>query len=72
MVVRYQKIIFRCISTPIAWFDRHVIDGAISGLGTGAEKLSGAIKGIQSGRIQTYAAVFVWGVIIIAVCVFIF
>ena len=67
-----KKIIFRCISTPIAWFDRHVIDGAISGLGTGTEKLSGAIKGIQSGRIQTYAAVFVWGVIIIAVCVFIF
>lgn len=67
-----KKIIFRCISTPIAWFDRHVIDGAISGLGTGTEKLSGAIKGMQSGRIQTYAAVLVWGVIIIAVCVFIF
>ena len=67
-----KKIIFRCISTPIAWFDRHVIDGAISGLGTGTEKLSGAIKGIQSGRIQTYAAVFVWGVIIIAVGEFIF
>ena len=22
-----HKIIFRCISTPIAWFDRHVVDG---------------------------------------------
>lgn len=66
-----KKIIFRCISTPIAWFDRHVIDGAISGLGTGTEKLSGAIKGMQSGRIQTYAAVLVWGVIIIAVCIYI-
>lgn len=67
-----HKIIFRCISTPVAWFDRHVIDGGINAMGTGTERLSNAIKGVQSGRIQTYAAVFVWSVIIITVCVFIF
>ena len=25
-----HKIIFRCVSTPIAWFDRHVVDGAMN------------------------------------------
>ena len=62
-----KKIIFRCISTPIAWFDKHVIDGAISGLGTGTEKASDAIQTAQSGKVQTYAIVFVLSVLIITV-----
>ena len=67
-----KKIIFRCVSTPVAWFDRHAIDGGISGLGTGTERVSESIKKMQSGRVQTYAAFFMWGVLIIVVCVFIF
>ena len=62
-----KKIIFGCISRPIAWFDKHVIDGAISGLGTGTEKASDAIQTAQSGKVQTYAIVFVLSVLIITV-----
>lgn len=67
-----KKILFRCVSAPVAWFDRHAIDGGINALGTGTESLSRAVKGMQSGRVQTYAAVFVWSVLVIVVCVFIF
>ena len=67
-----KRIIFRCVSVPLAWFDRHAIDGGINALGTGTESLSRAVKGMQSGRVQTYAAVFVWSVLVIVVCVFIF
>ncbi|MCL1867902.1 MAG: NADH-quinone oxidoreductase subunit L [Paludibacter sp.] len=59
-----KKIIFRNVSTPIAWFDRHVIDGAMNGLATVSNYSSEKIKGLQSGRIQQYALVFIWGVII--------
>lgn len=62
-----KSIIFKGISQPIAWFDRHVIDGAMDGLGWVTEKSSNAIKGLQSGRIQLYAWVFVAGTLIIAV-----
>jgi NADH-quinone oxidoreductase subunit L len=61
-----KKIIFRCISTPIAWFDRHVIDGAMNGLAYISNRSSEGIKGWQSGRIQQYALVFLFGTLIIA------
>lgn len=65
-----RKIIFRFVSDPVAWFDRHGIDGGINGLGTGTEKASEALKTTQSGRVQTYAAVFVVSVLVITVAVF--
>ena len=56
-----HKIIFGCISRPIAWFDRHVVDGFFNFLAWGAEATSEGIKGFQSGRIQQYAIVFLCG-----------
>lgn len=65
-----KKIIFRCVSRPIAWFDRHVIDGTMNALGTMTEKASETIEPVQSGKVQTYALVFVFSVLIITVGVF--
>jgi NADH-quinone oxidoreductase subunit L len=59
-----KKIIFRNVSTPVAWFDRHIIDGAMNGLATVSNYSSEKIKDLQSGRVQQYALVFLWGVII--------
>lgn len=64
-----KKIIFRGISGPVAWFDRHVVDGTMNVLGTGTLKTSEAIKGSQTGRVQTYAVVFVLSVMVITVLV---
>jgi len=56
-----RKIIFNYISRPIAWFDRHIIDGFMVGIGTTTEKVSYRIKGMQSGQLQHYAFMFVAG-----------
>lgn len=64
-----RKVIFRGISRPIAWFDRHAVDGTMNALGTGTEKASEAIRGAQTGRVQTYAIVFVLSVIVITILV---
>jgi NADH-quinone oxidoreductase subunit L len=62
-----QKVIFKYISTPIAWFDRHVIDGTMNLTGHATEKLAWVIRDFQSGKVQSYAWIFVIGVLIITV-----
>jgi len=58
-----RKILFGCISRPIAWFDRHIIDGFMNGLATVTNFTSDRIKGLQSGQVQLYAATFVAGAV---------
>jgi len=61
-----RKIIFNYISRPIAWFDRHIIDAFMVGIGTTTEKVSYQIKGMQSGQLQHYAFMFVAGTLALA------
>ena len=61
-----KSIIFRCISLPIARFDRKAIDAAMDGAGAAAQKASQAIRPLQSGRVQWYAWVFAAGTLILA------
>lgn len=56
-----HKIIFGCISRPIAWFDRHVVDGFFNFLAWSANATSDEIRGLQSGQIQQYTYVFLLG-----------
>ena len=56
-----HKIIFGCISRPIAWWDRHVVDGFFDFLAWSTEATSDEIRGLQSGHIQQYAFVFLLG-----------
>lgn len=56
-----HKIIFRCISTPIAWFDRHVIDQFMNFMAWSTNAASEEIRGWQSGNIQQYTIVFLGG-----------
>jgi len=61
-----KKIIFNYISRPIAWFDRHIVDGFMVGIGLVTEKISYQIKGMQSGQLQHYAFMFVAGALALA------
>jgi len=61
-----RKIIFNYISRPIAWFDRHIIDGFMVGIGLVTEKIAYQIKGMQSGQLQHYAFMFVAGTLALA------
>ncbi len=56
-----HRIIFAHVSKPIAWFDRHVVDGFFDFLAWGTNSLSYRIRGFQSGSVQKYAYVFLLG-----------
>lgn len=64
-----KRILFNCVSRPIAWFDRHIIDGAMNGMACATQRISCAIRGFQSGQIQQYAFVFLLGTLIIVLLV---
>ena len=62
-----HKIIFNLICRPIAWFDRHIIDGTMDALANITNKASFAIRGMQSGQIQTYVRVYLIGALLLGV-----
>ncbi len=62
-----KSVIFKWICLPIAWFDRHVVDGFMDGLAWTTQKVSSVTRGLQSGYIQAYAWIFIVGVIFIAI-----
>ncbi len=62
-----KKVLFNMIGRPAAWFDRNIVDGMINGYASVTETASEAIKGIQSGRLQTYTLFFLGGVLVIAI-----
>ena len=61
-----KKIIFNGISRPIAWFDKHIIDGTINGIAALSQRISYSIRGLQSGHLQHYAVIILFGALLIA------
>jgi NADH-quinone oxidoreductase subunit L len=61
-----KKIIFNHVSRPIAWFDRHIVDGSMNGISYVTNEVSIKIKKFQSGQLQQYAWVFVTGAVALA------
>jgi NADH-quinone oxidoreductase subunit L len=64
-----KRILFNLVSRPVAWFDRHIVDGAMNGIGWLIMASSEKIRGIQSGQLQQYAMAFVSGVLILALII---
>jgi NADH-quinone oxidoreductase subunit L len=62
-----KKIIFRYISEPVAWFDRHIVDATMNGIASVTQIVSLRIKGFQSGQLQKYGFVFITGAILLAI-----
>ena len=60
-----HRIIFAHISKPVAWCDKHIVDGFLNGLASGSHRLSYLIRGFQSGEVQQYAYVFLIGALAI-------
>ena len=56
-----HRIIFRLVSTPIAWFDRHIVDGTFNFLAWGANEYGENIRSWQSGDVRQYAVWFITG-----------
>jgi NADH-quinone oxidoreductase subunit L len=64
-----KKIIFKNISTPIAWFDRHIIDATMDGFAITTQWFSARFRFIQSGKVQQYAWMILLATLIIAALV---
>ena len=62
-----KKIIFRCISTPLAWFDRHAIDQFMNFMAWCTNAAGGTIQPLQNGKIQTYTQWFFGGIIVLVI-----
>ena len=58
-----HKIVFRCFSIPIAWFDRHVIDGTFNFMAWGTQEAGESIRSWQSGDVRQYAVWFITGTV---------
>lgn len=67
-----HKIIFGCICRPIAWFDRHIIDGTMDAFATITNKASYAIRGFQSGNVHMYVWIYLIGAVLLAAVTMVF
>ena len=60
-----HKIIFNGICRPLAWFDRHIIDGTMDSFATVTNKLSRVIAPMQSGQMQMYVFIYIIGALLL-------
>jgi NADH-quinone oxidoreductase subunit L len=58
-----KKIIFNLIGRPAAWIDRNIVDGFMNLLATTTAGTAETIRGLQSGRLQSYAIYFFAGIV---------
>ena len=56
-----KKLIFDFVARPIAWFDRHVVDGGVNLSGWMTRTTGGGLQHLQTGQVQTYGVWFVAG-----------
>jgi len=49
----------------IAWFDQHIIDGAVNGVAAGVAKSAGVIRRSETGNVRNYAAIIGVGVVLL-------
>ena len=58
-----KKIIFNLIAAPAAWIDKNIVDGMMNTFAKATEVFSFSLSGWQSGKVQSYAAWFLAGVL---------
>jgi NADH-quinone oxidoreductase subunit L len=60
-----KKVIFGCVSRPLAWWDKHVIDGFLNFSAWATREGAESIRGMQSGSIQQYCIWFLAGALLL-------
>ncbi len=66
-IVNGAAALARAGSHGVMWIDRTIIDGVVNGIGGATGALGGAVKKIQTGNVQWYAAGLFIGVVALAV-----
>ena len=67
-----KRVIFRCVSVPVAWFDRHVIDQFMNFLAWSTNAAGESLQPVQNGRIQAYTWWFLSGIIVLTAVLLLF
>jgi NADH-quinone oxidoreductase subunit L len=62
-----KNIIFNLIGRPAAWIDKNIVDGLMNGIANSTATISGWVKGVQSGKVQSYAIYFFGGIVALAI-----
>ena len=60
-----KKLIFGCVSRPIAWWDRHVIDQFFNFTAWSTRATADEIQNMQSGEVQPYNIWYLAGVLVL-------
>nr|WP_286178335.1 NADH-quinone oxidoreductase subunit L [Rhodopirellula sp. JC639] len=60
-------MIFRFIAAPAAWFDRHVVDGAMNLSAAVVHRFAAGMNVFQTGQVQTYGIWMINGTILVMV-----
>lgn len=64
-----HRVIFACISAPVAWFDRHVVDGLMNMLARATNGAAYVIRDMQSGSVQRYCIWFLGGALSLTILI---
>lgn len=67
-----HKIIIKNLATPIAWFDRNIVDGAVNLTGRLTRSGGTILSRLQTGQAQTYVLWFVNGAVAVALSLWAF
>ena len=54
------------VAAALWWFDRVIVDGTVNGIGSVVRDLGGALRRLQTGRVQNYALGIAIGLIVMA------
>lgn len=60
-----RRIIFRCVSAPLAWWDRRVIDQFMNFMAWSANACAEELQPVQSGKVQSYTLWFLGGIVVL-------
>ena len=54
------------VAAALWWFDTRIVDGVVNGIGRVVKDLGGALRRIQTGRVQNYALGIAIGLLVMA------
>ena len=57
-----KKILFNLIGRPAAWIDKNIVDGLMNFIADQTASISEILKGLQSGKVQSYMLYFFGGI----------
>jgi len=60
-----KSILFRFVASPIAWFDRHIVDGGVNLSGFLTRMTGQRLRYTQTGQVQTYGFWFAGGLLLV-------